>query len=108
MTDTAAGVAAESIGESLTVRHVERLRRELLGRLAVAGSLVIDLEAVKEVDTAGLQLLCAAHRSAVAAGKDLVLRGRSQAFREALRVTGLAGARGCDTRCPWQEENGDA
>lgn len=99
--------AAVGVGESLTVGCSAQLRRQLLTKLAERGDLVIDVQGVREVDVAGLQLLCAAHRSALAAGKNLVLRGVGEVLGEALRVSGLAAARGCDARCPWQQAAGD-
>lgn len=99
--------ALVGVGESLTVGCAATLRSRFLAALAEPGDLVIDVQAVRDVDVAGLQLLCAAHRSALAAGKKLVLQGVGEVLGEALRVSGLATARGCDARCPWQQVVGD-
>ena len=102
MSDTTTG-GPTTVVENLTAARAAEIRDALLTQLGSGGDLELDLSAVTEVDVAGLQLLCAAHRSAVAAGRELVVAGASEALREALRVSGLATAAGCDMPCPWQE-----
>lgn len=61
---------------------------EVLGR---PGNLAVDLSAVTEVDSAGLQLLILARREATRLGKALHCLGISPAVRETLDFCHLAG-----------------
>lgn len=92
--------------EELTIAEAARLRERLRAALDGGAPVVLDAAGVAEVDAAGLQLLCAARRSAAARGVPLTLRGRgrSEALARALEVSGLA--RAPDGVPAW--EDGDA
>ena len=61
----------------LTIYRAAQLKDTLLAAVAANGTLEIDLSAVEEFDTAGLQLLMLAKRAATAAGHTLRLAGPS-------------------------------
>jgi len=70
-----------AVGPELTLASVGPIKEALGQALAGGGAVVIDASGLAEVDFAGLQLLCAAHRGAARRGCGL-------------RVTGAAGAAG--------------
>jgi anti-sigma B factor antagonist len=74
----------------LTVYRAQELQRTLLDALAGAATLEIDLHAVTEMDSAGVQLLIAAKCAAVAADKTLRLVDHSPAVVEVFRLFDLA------------------
>jgi anti-anti-sigma regulatory factor len=65
------------------------LRLSLLGALAASSSVVIDVSGVVSVDLTILQLLVAARRSAVAAGKEVVLVGAGPGLHDGLKAAGF-------------------
>jgi anti-anti-sigma regulatory factor len=80
-----------SLPEELTIAEAADLRVRLLAALEGGGPVVLDGGAVADVDAAGLQLLCAARRSAAARGVTLTLRGpRGGPLARALEGAGLA------------------
>lgn len=80
----------------VTIAQAAPLRDALLGALAEADDLQLDLSELSAVDLSGLQLLCAAHRSARTRGKNLqVIDGGNGIFREAARAAGFAVHLGC-------------
>ena len=58
----------------LTVSNAADLRQGLLEALEQSDRLELDMDAVTAIDLAGLQLLCSAHRTAVAREKSLTLK----------------------------------
>jgi anti-anti-sigma regulatory factor len=80
--------------EELTIAEVQSLCERLRTALEGGGPVVLDAGGVAEVDAAGLQVLCAARRSAAALGVRLTLRGRGrgEALAHALEIAGLLGA----------------
>jgi len=78
----------ELTGE-FTVCEVAALHSELLACLTSKSRVVIDLSQVTDCDTAGLQLLCAAHKMALARDAQLSLFGHSRAIRLAADRAGL-------------------
>lgn len=76
-----------------TIVQAAAAREELLAQLAAAPegtSLAIDLHAVTEFDSAGVQLLLALRRSLLDSGRTLTLHAPSEAVRLALRTYHLA------------------
>jgi anti-anti-sigma factor len=60
----------------LTIQNVSALKEALLYSLAKAPGLRVHLEGVEESDLSGLQVLCSAHRAAVASGKSMAIAGQ--------------------------------
>ena len=74
----------------LTIVRAAALHAELLMLLQDERNLDIDLSAVSEVDSAGLQLLLLAKRTALAHGSELRLLGHSPAVLELLQLFNLS------------------
>lgn len=70
----------------LTIYTAAQLKEQLLGEVAAREQLTLDLSAVGELDTAGLQVLLLAEREARAAGKALAIAQASGCVTEALQL----------------------
>ena len=91
----AAPPAAPALPSTLTLRQVDDTALMLLPAIA-GGADVIDASAVLQCDTAGVQLLIAAARSAAARGGTLVLERPSPALVDGATRLGVAGTLGLD------------
>jgi len=91
--------------KELTIAQVHELKGALLEALGQHESVELDAGAVAEVDAAGLQVLCAAHRSAVALGRSLAFggTGRGPVIDAALATAGLLRRHRCEAGCPFEE-----
>lgn len=89
-TDTASPAALRIDGE-LTIYRAAELKDALIAPLAAGGTLDVDLAGVTELDTAGLQLLMLAKKTAQASGGALRLSGHSAAVVDVFELLGLAG-----------------
>lgn len=78
-----------AIDGGLTIVQVGLLKEELLQGLAQAGQVIVDLAGTRDIDVAGLQLLCAARRQAEADGKTLLLSGAGKPFDELAAAVGF-------------------
>jgi anti-sigma B factor antagonist len=75
------------VSGELTMHHAEMLAPLLLASLPTDGSVArLDLSDVSEIDTAGLQLLMAAHRETVNRFSSLSIVAASQIVRETLEL----------------------
>jgi anti-anti-sigma factor len=75
---------------ALDVQHAGDLQAMLLGHIGQAsGGLTVDLTEVTTCDSAGLQLLCAARKSAHASGHQWRLANPSEPFLRASTEMGL-------------------
>jgi anti-anti-sigma factor len=54
-----------------------------------AGTVVLDMEGLKFMDSTGLRLIVSAHQRAVRAGRRLAIVHTSKAIRRILRLTGM-------------------
>jgi anti-sigma B factor antagonist len=75
---------------AIQINVVDELRAALLGFLCTTSRPVVDLSEVTECDTAALQLLVSASRTAKLSIKPLELVGLSAAVREASAALGLS------------------
>lgn len=73
----------------LTIYRAAELKPLLVPLPAGDGAIELDLGAVDEIDTAGLQLLLLARREAAAASRAFRLTARSRAVDEALSLLNL-------------------
>ncbi len=73
----------------MTIYHTATIKAALLDALAQSHEIELDLSAVSELDTSGVQLLMLMKREAVAAGKALKLSGHSSAVLEVFELLGL-------------------
>ncbi len=85
------GGCAVRVEGDMTVYTAAELKPALLALLADFRRMEIDLGAVAEMDTAGLQLLALAKLEAARAGGELRLANHSDAVREALDLCGMVG-----------------
>jgi anti-anti-sigma factor len=75
----------------MTIYQVSELKPALLDALAHSDEIELDLSAVSELDTSGVQLLMLMKREALATGKALKLSGHSAAVLEVFELLGLGG-----------------
>jgi anti-anti-sigma regulatory factor len=94
-----------AVEQGVTISQVCQLKAELLLGLNEAHRVVFDMKAANAVDLAGLQLLCSAHRFAVAHGKELLLTGAGDRTHELVRAAGFIRGSLCnigkDVPCFW-------
>lgn len=92
-TDTLAPAGADdtvALGPEMTIAQAATCRDTLVDALcASAGDLTLDLSAVTDIDSAGVQLLLATRRSVAERGAVLTLSGASGPVADALAVFGL-------------------
>lgn len=89
--DTASGIHRLDIKGELTIFTAADLRLRLLGALDVGAELEVDLSAVSEMDSAGMQLLVATKKDAAARNKTLRFTGHSPAVVDLLELCDLTG-----------------
>ena len=90
--ETAAGGRRIAVVQgSMTIYEAAAAKPALLGALAEATEMEIDLSSVVEMDTAGLQLLILVKRESLKAGKPMRLTGHSEASLDVLDRYNLAG-----------------
>lgn len=77
------------IDGDLSVYEVESLRQELLAGLEASSACRLDLSAVTQCDTAAVQVLLAAQRSAAGAGKTVTVGAMGTAVRTVFDDLGL-------------------
>lgn len=75
----------------LAIYRANELKHTFLRALESAGTLIVDLSAVTEIDSAGVQLLMMLDASAREIGCELRLVGHSPAVREVFELIDLAG-----------------
>lgn len=84
------------ISGEMTVINACRARDALLDVFSVEDKIRIDVHDITAIDLTGLQLLCAAHRAALAGSKSLVVTGGDNArFMTVARSAGLLRHVGC-------------
>ena len=81
-----------ALGPDLTIASAAALRTRLLAALATATPLHLDLSAVEEIDSAGVQLLLAARRSLQASGRTWRVSAAPAVVVQTLAVLGLSVA----------------
>jgi anti-anti-sigma factor len=86
----AASPVCRPIEGELTIYRAQELKDQLFAALASARELELDLGAVTEIDTAGVQVLVALKRAAQAQGRTLRLRAHSTPVLDTLDLLGLA------------------
>jgi anti-anti-sigma factor len=97
---------AVTIGGAMTIRHVPEIKAVLLKAMAACGTLLVDLQGVTAIDPVGFQVICAAHRLAMAEGKQFsIIKSGNQTIETAMQSTGFFRHTGCveDTEqsCAW-------
>lgn len=89
-------VAVVSISGPMTVQYAGELKSALLAVLNNAGRIHLDVANVTEVDLAGLQLLCSAHRTSVQQNKEFAFcEGYNEVVKKIGREAGFQRHVGC-------------
>jgi anti-anti-sigma regulatory factor len=73
----------------MSLYEARSLRNELMTCLEMYAGLILDLDHVSNCDTAGVQLLCSAHKWAELKGKVFLIKGASGPVRDAFCLVGL-------------------
>ena len=82
-----------AIGDEMTIYRAAELCTSLQAAFAglpAGATLALDLAAVTDIDSAGVQLLIAARKTAAQAGCGLRLAGHSEAVADVVRTLNLA------------------
>ena len=80
----------------ITIQSITALKSAFCTSIADSASVIVDVDGVTGSDLSFLQLLCAAHRHAVAVGKPLGFRGRRNDRFQSLAVeAGYARRHSC-------------
>ncbi len=87
ITDSQEGVV--TVSGSMTIYEAAPLRETFLEALTAKGGLHLDFGGITEIDTAGVQLVCAAKISAAAAGASFDIVAASEAVRKAFSLAGF-------------------
>lgn len=102
-TTTATEVA---ISGPLTIQRIDEARSGLLQAFGLGKKVRLSLAAVTEVDVTGLQLLCSAHRTALARMLDFSLGSGCEALTSTAGAAGMLRHIGCprdpDGSCVWK------
>ncbi len=77
------------LGESLDIGAVSALRERLIDVLALHDPVTLDATSTQQIDTAGLQLLCAFARSAAEQDVAVSWMGRTDLVGDRARLLGL-------------------
>jgi anti-anti-sigma factor len=95
------------VSGAVTVSQVGELQALLLEALSQAPLVQVDLSQVEEIDVAGIQLLCAAHRLAGKNGRRLEVKNIGARVRQLIRNAGFAHASVCSSgenrACLWAQ-----
>jgi anti-anti-sigma regulatory factor len=88
------------LGSALTLANASEIKQALLSGLHKTKALTLDAGALTDVDVAGLQVLCATHRLAVAQGKTVgFVPGPLPGLAAAAAAAGFGPGRGCAPDC---------
>lgn len=92
-----------ALDHDMTIYNAIELRQKLLDGLLQADVLEIDLSQVREIDTAGIQLLMMIKRASQSRDKTLTIVAHSPAVREAVDFYNLAAFFGDPLLIPARE-----
>jgi anti-anti-sigma factor len=98
------GASIITVSGELTVENSGELRERLASEFKEAKRLVLDCRDVSDVDVAGIQILCAAHKTADKKGKSIILEGMSNTLNEFIASSGFTHIKGCSKEhatCLW-------
>ena len=85
-----------SLKGALTIERAGELKEVLIDALNKEDCVVLNLEAVTQVDLSCLQLLCSAHRTSLELNKQFILEGgQPEPLQQAIRDAGFTRPAGC-------------
>ncbi len=91
----------------VTISRVAALKKVLQEAIEQAPLIRVDLGQVEQIDTAGIQLFCAAHRLAGNCGKVIEIKAAADSVRQSVVQAGFAHAAACtkklDRGCLWAQ-----
>lgn len=94
------GAAVIALDANLTIAETAALQEVLLARLRSTTTCRIDASEVESIDTAGLQLIAAAAKTAAEKGLELTIDKPSERFIDAACQIGLGGLLGVESAVP--------
>lgn len=102
----ALGTKIVVVNGEMTIQNAGEIRNVLLEAFSQGEGVCLEMGKVTEVDLAGLQLLCAAHRTSMADKKHFSVSGiDNDAIRPVIRDAGFSRHTGCaediDKTCVW-------
>ena len=83
-----------TLNEDLTIYHALEQKNQLLDALSLSETLELDLLQVRDIDTAGLQLLILLKKEAQRTGKRVAIVAHSQAVHAVIDFCNLAAELG--------------
>lgn len=83
------GVSRIRLNGELTIYSAVELRDQLLGSIGAARGVELDLSEVSELDSAGVQVLCAFRSLLLASERDLHVVGMNDGIRRIFNLMGL-------------------
>jgi ABC-type transporter Mla MlaB component len=91
---------------SLTIEHAAQVKDTIIKTLKNSASLELELGGITEIDLAGLQLLCATHRSMLSSHKNIrLITQLPTSIRKMAQQVGFLRATGCalddNNDCLW-------
>ena len=100
------GTIVLAVNGEMTIRNAVEIRNALLKAFSAGESLILEMDKVTAVDLAGLQLLCAAHRSSMTDKKHFRISGiNNEAIKSEIMDAGFPRHSGCvediDKTCVW-------
>ena len=98
------------VNGSITVESTAELHKVLLSEIEEGAGVSLDLSNVSDVDAAGLQLICSAHKTARTSGIELTIAVATDDLWDHVERSGLVHNRGCPKDfepCLWSRDNGE-
>jgi anti-anti-sigma regulatory factor len=102
----APGTKIVAVSGEMTIQNAEEIRNVLLEAFSDGEGVCLEMGKVTEVDLAGLQLLCAAHRTSITDKKHFSINGiNNEAMKCVIRDAGFLRHTGCaedaNKTCVW-------
>lgn len=93
------------LGEDLTLPFIGEAKQAIMTALDSGEEVTIEAGSVDRADISTLQLLCAAHKTAVGSGKKLTIRNIGQTVVQLARETGFLRDEPCSgaEHCFWTQ-----
>ena len=90
------GALVVSLEGDATVENLDRVKQVLLGALLNNDRVLVNCDRLESIDIFFIQLLCSAHRTAVAREKEFVFLGSlPPSLRDTVKVAGFIRQHGC-------------
>ena len=98
----AADTLTVRVSGSMTIGSIREVHARLLDAFSRGSGVCLDLRGVEEIDLSGLQIVCAAHRSAIRNCGEFTVEGNQrEVIVAAARAAGFIRNSGCDKECDY-------